>query len=93
MAYRMALMQGFGSQFKPDDQVPREELGQAFHQIARDCGSLGEYERGLHFISLALQELGDDVYALNLRGLYRQKIGNRTGARESYEQAAAWPGA
>lgn len=29
MAYRMALMQGFGSQFKPNDQVPREELATA----------------------------------------------------------------
>lgn len=42
MAYRMALMQGFGSQFKPDDQVPREELAtaatrfKAWEKVARD---------------------------------------------------------
>lgn len=74
-------------------QVPRQDLGTTFHQIATDCGALGEYERGLHFVSLALQEKGDDVFLLNLRGMYREKIGNRDGARESYQQASAWPGA
>lgn len=74
-----------------EDKVPREELGKAFFQIARDCGALGEYERGLHFISLALQELGDDTCALNLRGNYREQVGNRAGAKESYVLASEWP--
>lgn len=73
--------------------VPRAELGNAFVQIARDCGALGEYEKGLHFISLALQEEGDDLSVLNLRGIYREKIGNREGAMESYTQAWAWSAA
>jgi hypothetical protein len=73
--------------------VPRADLGTAFHQIASDCGTLGDYEKGLHFVSLALQEKGDDVFLYNLRGMYREKIGNRDGAVESYEQASDWPGA
>jgi molecular chaperone DnaK len=73
--------------------VPRADLGTAFHQIASDCGTLGDYEKGLHFVSLALQEKGDDVFLYNLRGMFREKIGNRDGAVKSYEQASDWPGA
>jgi molecular chaperone DnaK len=73
--------------------VPRADLGRAFEQIARDCTVLGEHERALHFVSLALQELGDDVMVLNLRGSAREAVGNREGAKESYRQASEWPGA
>ncbi len=74
-----------------NDQVPRKELGRAFEELARDCGALGEYEKALHFISLALQESGATNYLLNLRGIYREKIGNHDGAQESYQQASSWP--
>ena len=37
---------------------------------------------------LALQELGDDVMVLNLRGSAREAVGNREGAKESYRQAS-----
>jgi tetratricopeptide (TPR) repeat protein len=33
------------------------------------------------------------VFLYNLRGMYREKIGNRDGAVESYQQASDWPGA
>lgn len=42
MAYRLALMQSYGNEFKPDDQVSREELAaiavraKAWEKVARD---------------------------------------------------------
>jgi hypothetical protein len=83
--------------------VPRADLGTAFHQIASDCGTLGDYEKGLHFVSLALQEKGDDVFLYNLRGMYpredRQprrrgrelRAGERLAGRAVQPRAAALP--
>lgn len=71
--------------------VPPRDLGGAFQALARDCAALGEYEKALHFVSLAMQELGATLMLMNLRGIYREQVGNREGARESYEAAAAWP--
>ena len=74
-----------------NNQIPRHELAHAFEELARDCGALGEYEKALHFVSLALQERGTSSnYLLNLRGIYRERIGDHQGARESYEQASGW---
>lgn len=73
--------------------MPRADLGATFEQIARDALALGEHEKALHFIALALQEKGDDVFLINLRGLCREKIGDREGARTSYRLASDWAGA
>lgn len=73
--------------------VTRADLGAAFEQIARDSATLGEHEKALHFIALALQEKGDDINLLNLRGICREKIGDRDGARASYRLAEDWAGA
>lgn len=72
-----------------EDQVPRADLGHAFEQIAQDCGELGEYEKGLHFIRLAVQEQGDTLNLLNMGGIYREKVGDTDGAQASYERAAS----
>jgi molecular chaperone DnaK len=72
------------------DAVPRSELGPEFEQHARDCASLGEYQKALHFLSLSLQEQGEKRYLLNLRGLWRERVGNKDGARDSYERAGEW---
>jgi len=73
--------------------VTRADLGAAFEQIARDSATLGEHEKALHFVALAMQEKGDDISLLNLRGMCREKIGDRDGARASYRMAADWAGA
>ncbi len=70
-----------------NDEIPRAQLGDAFEQHARDCAALGEYEKALHFVSLAMQEKDQTVTLLNLRGLYRERIGDRDGAMASYKQA------
>lgn len=69
------------------DEVPRERLGQVFEDHARDCAALGEYEKALYAVSLAMQELGVTGNLLNLRGLYRQKLGDIDGAAVSYLEA------
>jgi tetratricopeptide (TPR) repeat protein len=68
-------------------EIDGTALGPAFEAHARDCATLGEYERALHFVTLAMQERGQTINLLNLRGIYREKVGDRDGARESYEQA------
>lgn len=68
-------------------EVPSSELGAACEQNARDCATLGEYEKALHFVGLAMQEQGKTTSLLNLRGIYRERIGDREGALESYRQA------
>ena len=73
-----------------NDEIPRSEFGAAFEQHARDCATLGEYEKALHFVSLTMQEQGQKQYLLNLRGIYREKIGDRDGALDSYAQAGEW---
>ncbi len=73
-----------------NDEIPRKEYGAAFEQHARDCATLGEYEKALHFVSLTMQEQGQSQYLLNLRGIYREKIGDRDGALDSYAQAGEW---
>jgi tetratricopeptide (TPR) repeat protein len=72
------------------DQIARADLGAEYEQHARDCASLGEFQKALHFLSLALQEHGEKRYLLNLRGIWREKIGNKEGARDSYERAGEW---
>lgn len=72
-----------------EDKVPRADLGNAFEQIAKDCGALGEYEKGIHFVRLAVQEKGDTLNLLNMAGIYREKIGDTDGAQASYERAAS----
>lgn len=68
--------------------VERHELGDVAEKIAQDAATLGEYERALHFVSIALQERGDDPYLLNLRGIYRKNLGDLDGALDAYRQAA-----
>jgi hypothetical protein len=74
--------------------LPRPDLGHVSEKIARDAAMLGEYERALHFVGVALQERGDEGMLLNLRGIYRQNIGDKDGAFEAYRKAAEqWSGA
>ena len=73
--------------------MPKADLGRAFEDIARDYGALGEYERALHFIRLAMQEQGDTLMLLNLRGIYNKNLGNLEGARDSYRRASEYSGA
>jgi len=73
-----------------NDEIPRSEHGNAFEQHARDCAALGEYEKALHFVSLAMQEKGQTRLLLNLRGIYRERTGDREGAMDSYKQAGEW---
>ena len=73
--------------------MPKADLGRAFEDIARDYGALGEYERALHFVRLAMQEQGDTLMLLNLRGIYNKNLGNLEGARDSYRRAAEYSGA
>lgn len=72
------------------DAIPRDSLGHEYEQHARDCASLGEYQKALHYLSLALQEQGNSGTLLNLRGLWRDRIGDKQGARDSYERAGEW---
>ena len=73
-----------------NDEVPRGDFGNAFEQHARDCAALGEYEKALHFVSLSMQEQGQTLNLLNLRGIYRERVGDREGAMDSYRQAGEW---
>ncbi len=73
--------------------MPRADLGRACEDIARDYGALGEYERALHFVRLAMQEQGDTLMLLNLRGIYNKNLGNLEGARDSYQRASEYSGA
>lgn len=73
-----------------NDEIPRADFGEAFEKHARDCAALGEYEKALHFIGLAMQETGQTRNLLNLRGVYRERIGDRDGAMDSYQQAGDW---
>ena len=73
-----------------NDEIPRAEHGKAFEQHARDCAALGEYEKALHFVSLSMQEQGETLNLLNLRGIYRERVGDRDGAMHSYQQAGEW---
>lgn len=74
--------------------LPRNELGQATERIARDAAALGEYERALHFLSVAMLERGEEPYLMNLRGIYRQNLGDKDGAMDAYKEAAEqWTGA
>lgn len=68
--------------------VAREDVARESERIARDAAALGEYERALHFVSVALQEQAHNPVLLNLRGIYRDSMGNTTGAIEAYQQAA-----
>lgn len=74
-----------------NDAIPRTEFGQAFEQHARDCAALGEYEKALHFVGLAMQDQGETLGLINLRGIYCERIGDRDGAVHSYQQAGEWP--
>jgi tetratricopeptide (TPR) repeat protein len=73
-----------------NDQIARADLGDAYERHARDCASLGEFDKALHFLSLALQEQGETRVLLNLRGIWRERVGNKDGARDSYERAGEW---
>jgi tetratricopeptide (TPR) repeat protein len=73
-----------------NDQVARADLGKEYEQHGRDCASLGEHQKALHFLSLAMQEQGETRHLLNLRGIWRERIGNKDGARDSYERAGQW---
>jgi len=73
-----------------DGQVTKAELGDAFLSIARDARALGEDEKALHFLSLAIMEKGGTPHLLNLRGLYREQLGDRDGAEQSYRSAGSW---
>ncbi len=66
----------------------RADIASESEKIARDAATLGEYERALHFVSVALQERGDSPGLLNLRGIYRQNIGDKEGALDAYQNAA-----
>jgi molecular chaperone DnaK (HSP70) len=70
-----------------DGRVEKSELGAAFTQIAKDAKTLGENEKALHFLSLAIMEQGATQYLLNLRGLYRENVGDKEGAEQSYRAA------
>lgn len=72
------------------DAIPRDRMGEAYEDHARDCASLGEYQKALHYLSLALQEQGEVRHLLNLRGLWRDRIGDKDGARDSYERCGEW---
>ena len=69
------------------DEIPRDALGSALEDHARDCGALGEYEKALFAVSKAMQEKGATGQLLNLRGLYRQRLGDMDGAGASYLEA------
>lgn len=73
-----------------NDEIPRANLGNEFEQHARDCASLGEFQKALHYLSLAMQEQGETRNLLNLRGIWRERVGNKDGARDSYERAGEW---
>jgi molecular chaperone DnaK len=73
-----------------NDEIPRGEFGTAFEQHARDCATLGEYEKALHFVGMSMQEKGQTLNLLNMRGIYRERIGDRDGAMDSYKQAGDW---
>lgn len=72
------------------DAIPRASLGIEYENHARDCASLGEYQKALHYLSLTLQERGNSHSLLNLRGLWRDRLGDKQGARDSYERAGEW---
>ncbi|HWG09924.1 MAG TPA: Hsp70 family protein [Rhodanobacteraceae bacterium] len=69
------------------DAIPRTSLGNEYEQHARDCATVGEHQKALHYLSLALQEKGESIGLLTLRGLWREAIGDKDGARDSYERA------
>ena len=73
-----------------EDRVAKAELGDAFLAIAKDARALGEDEKALHFLSLAIMELGATQYLMNLRGLYRESVGDKEGAEQSYRAAGDW---
>jgi molecular chaperone DnaK len=60
------------------------KLADAYVAIARDAASLGEHEKALHYLGMALQKQGSSPYLLNLRGLYRERIGDKSGAEASF---------
>lgn len=70
-----------------NNAVAKEDLGNAYTEIARDHASLGEHERALHFVALAMQRDGSTSYLLNLLGNYRSALGDTQGAEASYRQA------
>ncbi|MGH8192569.1 MAG: tetratricopeptide repeat protein, partial [Rhodanobacteraceae bacterium] len=72
------------------DAIARDRIGEAYEDHARDCASLGEYQKALHYLSLALLEQGEAGRLLHLRGLWRDRIGDKDGARDSYERAGEW---
>ncbi len=72
------------------DAIARDRMGEAYEDHARDCASLGEYQKALHYLSLALLEQGDVRHLLNLRGLWRDRLGDKEGARDSYERCGEW---
>jgi len=69
------------------DAIPRSSFGDEYERHARDCAALGEYQKALHYLGCALQEKGETVTLLNLRGIWREAIGDKQGARDSYERA------
>lgn len=73
------------------DAVPALRLGREYQDHARDCASLGEYDKALDYLARAMQEDGASTQSLNLRGLWREKIGDQDGARDSYERAGDNP--
>jgi tetratricopeptide (TPR) repeat protein len=76
-----------------NDRIAREDFGTAFEQHAHDCASLGEYEKALHYLSLAMQEQGERPELMIQRGIWRERMGNQAGAVESYQRAADCPSA
>lgn len=72
------------------DAIVRDRIGEAYEDHARDCATPGEYQKALHYLSLALLEQGDAARPLNLRGLWRDRLGDKQGARDSYERSGEW---
>lgn len=70
-----------------NDRVIRADLGEAYTAIARDAAALGEHDKALHFVALAMQEQGSTPYLMNLKGLYRERVGDSNTAEQCYRQA------
>ena len=70
-----------------DDRVSRDDLGEAYAAIARDAAALGEHDKALHFVALAMQQQGATPYLLNLKALYREQVGDLQTAEQCYRQS------
>ena len=70
-----------------EDRVASSDVGDAYTSIARDAAALGEHAKALHFVGLAMQQLGASQYLLNLKGMYCERVGDSAGAEHSYERS------